>query len=79
MPPPRRDSLPAVGGGDRAAAGNLDLGGRCVGRLFQESENPARQGDGEAVQWGAGGARGGTETSGVGPWFLLVCSVKGGF
>jgi len=39
--------------------------------LFQESENPARQGGDEAVESGAEGAQGGTKTSGVSPRFLL--------
>ena len=40
--------------------------------LFQESENPAREGGDEAVEHGAEGAQGGTKTSGVSPRFLFV-------
>ena len=38
--------------------------------LFQESENPTREGGDEAVEHGAEGAQGGTKTSGVSPRFL---------
>jgi len=50
--------------------------GESAGILFQESENPAREGGDEAVEHGAEGAQGGTKTSGVSPRFLLLENLR---